>query len=391
MNKLLTRGMLTLGLSWALVANPYPTEKAPSPADIPAVRTVADPYPVFNGIAVDSSTGIVVLSDPNRKSLLFYDASRDAGQDASVPIHQIIGPETYIGMVAGVAVDQEHQEIYTANNDIEDSVVVMSYESRGNAKPVRIFSVPHQAWGLAVSRPNDQIAVSVEILNALVFYRRGVKGVEAPMRVIRGPQTALADPHGIYWDDVHSEIGVANHGNFRGVFKNMGGGCIPTEAQGVETEAGAFQPPSITVYAAHGHGDVKPLRVIQGERTQLDWPMGIAQDAAHNTIVVANNGDNSILIFDRNSSGDVAPATVIRGERTGINGPMGVAIDSKDGDIWVANFGDHSALAFDGTSSGNVSPKRVIRGAPKGMPTPGFGNPMALAYDCKRHQLLTPN
>ena len=281
MNKILTKGMLTLGtaLSWALVLNPYAADRTPSPTDIPAVRMVADPYPAFNGIAVDDAAGIVVLSDPNRKSLLLYERNL-AQQQTSAPIHQIIGPQTNIGMVAAVVVDPDRHEIYTANNDIEDTVVVMSYESTGNARPTRIFSVPHQAWGLALSRSNDEIAVSVEILNALVFYKRGVKGVEAPIRVIRGPQTALADPHGIYWDDVHNEVGVANHGNFRGIFKNAGSGCIPAPAQGTEAEAGEFEPPSITIYAANGQGDAKPLSVIQGPRTQLDWPMGIAHDSA---------------------------------------------------------------------------------------------------------------
>ena len=45
----------------------------PDPADIQPVRAIADPYPAFNGIAVDPANGLVVLSDPNRKSLLSYD------------------------------------------------------------------------------------------------------------------------------------------------------------------------------------------------------------------------------------------------------------------------------------------------------------------------------
>src|SRR5260370_32293540 len=45
--------------------------------DIPPARTIADPYPVFNGIAVDAESNIVVMTDGNRKSLLIYD--RTAG------------------------------------------------------------------------------------------------------------------------------------------------------------------------------------------------------------------------------------------------------------------------------------------------------------------------
>jgi DNA-binding beta-propeller fold protein YncE len=119
--------------------------------------------------------------------------------------------------------------------------------------------------------------------------------------------------------------------------------------------------------------------------------MGVAYDSNHDTIAVANNGDSSILIFSRASNGDVAPLRTLRGNHTGINHPMGVAIDPQNGEMWVSNWGDHSALAFDSGAHGNATPKRIVRSAPEGTPTPGFGNPMALAYDSKRDALLVPN
>lgn len=366
--------------------------RKPAPEDIPAARMIADPNPAFNGIAVDPGSGLVVMSDPNRKSLLLYDRLLGNSEGAtSVPLRQIIGPETYIGMVAAVVADARRHEIYTVNNDIEDTVVVMRYQAAGNARPQRVFSVPHQAWGLALSHASNEIAVSVEIQNAVVFYRSNVKGVEAPLRILRGPQTGLADPHGIYWDETHGEIGVANHGNFRGLVKNLGNGCVPTAGGDETSEGGEFRPPSITIYSASAKDDAKPLRTLQGPKTELDWPMGVAADAAHNTVVVANNGDDSILIFDRQRGGDVAPVRIIRGDRTGIKRPMGIAVDEKNNEIWVTNYGDHTALAFDSAANGDVAPKRAIRSAPAGTPTPGFGNPMALAYDCKREEILVPN
>lgn len=364
----------------------------PAREDIPPIRMIADPYPALNGIAVDAANGLVAMSDPNRKSVLLYDRNRGASRgEASVPMRQIAGPDTFLGMIAGIVLDAQHQEIYTANNDIEDTVVVMPYGASGNVKPSRVFSVPHQAWGLALGDGADQIAVTVEVQNTIVFYSRRVKGVEAPVKIIRGRDTGLADPHGIYWDETHEEIGVANHGNFRGVMRNTGGGCSPSFVVEDEVEAGESRPPSIRIFAANAKDDVKPLRVVEGSKTGLDWPMGIAYDSRNDTIVVANNGDSSILVFGRNSNGDAAPLRVIRGERTGISHPMGVAIDSQQGEIWVSNWGDHSALAFDSGARGNVAPKRIIRSAPAGTPTPGFGNPMALAYDSKRDELLVPN
>jgi hypothetical protein len=375
---------------------------------------VVDPYPALNGIAVDSQNDVVIASDPNRKSLLLYDRTRNPAENGQTrPVRQIIGPATYIGMVASVVVDSQRQEIFTANNDIEDTVVVMPYAAKGNAAPRRVLSVPHQAWGLALGKSTDELAVTAEIFNAVVFYRREAKGVEAPVRVIRGPKTRLADPHGIYWDDVNGEIGVASHGNFRGVIHNSGAGCAPgplaaksdsTKSETAKSESsqsgspksaaeedGEFRLPSIAIFSATAKDDQAPLRTIEGDATKLDWPMGIAEDSGHNTIVVSNNGDNSILIFDRQRGGNVAPVRIIRGERTGINRPMGLAVDAKNGEIWISNYGDHTALAFDSAADGNIAPKRILRSAPAGTSTPGFGNPMALAYDTKRSQILVPN
>jgi DNA-binding beta-propeller fold protein YncE len=304
---------------------------------------------------------------------------------------QIIGPETNIGFVAGVAVDPARRELYAVNNDIEDTMMAWSYDAEGNAKPSRMLAVPHQAWGLALSPTRNEIAVSIELQDAVVVYRREAVGLEAPVRYIRGAQTGMADPHGVFWDEQHNEIAVANHGNFRGLAKNTGLGCMQVAADDVPAEGGRFQLPSLTFYSATANGDEKPLRTIAGERTQLDWPMGIDIDAAHDEVVVANNGDNSILIFRRTQSGDGTPLRVIRGSRTGINRPMGVSIDTKNNEIWVSNFGDHTALVFARDARGNVIPRRIIRSAPAGAPSAGFGNPMAVAYDSKREEILVPN
>jgi DNA-binding beta-propeller fold protein YncE len=117
--------------------------------------------------------------------------------------------------------------------------------------------------------------------------------------------------------------------------------------------------------------------------------MGVAVDEVNNEIIVANNGDSSILVFPRTANGDVPPKRVIRGPLTGVKGPMGVAI-SKD-EIYVANFGDHTALVFPRLAGGNVRPRRIIRNAPAGRETSGFGNPYSVAYDTKRQEILVPN
>ena len=187
----------------------------------------------------------------------------------------------------------------------------------------------------------------------------------------------------------HHELIVANHGNSSVI------ASYSAYDAGVSTKAlsagGHFLPPSLTIFDDSAKGNAKPVRIIQGPRTHLNWPMGVDLDDQHDEIAVADNGDNSVVIFRRSDSGDAVPLRVIRGPRTGISSPMGVAVDTKNDEIWVANYGDHTAAVYARTANGNVAPKRIIRNAPEGTPTGGFGNPYAVAYDSKRDQLLVPN
>lgn len=360
------------------------TSSAQMDVDLAAARCISDPYPAFNGVAVDPQNNIVALSDTNRKSILMYErsaASKALGE--TTPIRRIMGPKTLIGFVAGIALDAKSREVLTVNNDIEDTLMVFSYDAEGNLTPSRLLAVPHQSWGLALNRSKEEIAVTVQSLDAVVFYRRDANGIDPPLRSIIGKGTGLADPHGLYVDEKNNEIVVASHGNW-------GEGDVSVGNLGA-VEGGQFQPPSIAIFSEAAQGNAKPLRDIAGARTKLNWPMGVAADPIHDEIAVANNGDDSVLFFRRTDSGDVAPVRVIRGNRTGISNPMGVAVDAKNNEIWVANFGGHSAVVFDLNSNGNVTPKRILRNAPAGTVTVGFGNPMAVAYDTRRGEILVPN
>lgn len=358
--------------------------------DVQPIRSIADPYPSFNGVAVDADNDLVMLSDTNRKSLLVYDRnSRSRAGEETRPLRQMIGPRTLIGFIAGLIFDAKAREIFAVNNDIEDTLMVFSYEDGGNVKPRRVLAVPHGSWGISMSKARNEFSLSVQdgSNNAVVTYGRNASGFDPPVRVLQGKNTGLADPHGIHLDDSHNELIVTNWGSW-----NVTLGRYTTSTRDpVELPGGSFREPSIAVFEATAAGDTKPLRVIQGPATQLNWPTGIDVDAAADEIVVANNSDDSVLFFHRTDGGNVKPFRRIKGDRTGIDRPMAVAIDKKNDELWVANFGDHTALVFGLKESGNVAPKRIIRNAPKGTPTAGFGNPITLAYDSKRDELLVPN
>src|SRR5258707_970718 len=263
--------------------------------ELPPVRLVTDPYPTFNGIALDSTNNRIAMSDENRKSVVVYDrANGDSSSSVTSPLHQIIGPDSQIGYIAGVTFDPAHREIYAVNNDLDDRIVVFDDNAHGDTKPKRRLYVPHQAWGLSLNSAADQFAISVQQLSMVAIYRREAEGLEAPLRIIEGPDTGLADPHGIHWDVKDHELVVANHGNSSVI------SSYSAYDAGVFSRAlsagGHFLPPSLTVFQDGAHANAKPLRTIQGAHTQLNWPMGIDVDNKHEEISDANNGDTSGLI-----------------------------------------------------------------------------------------------
>src|ERR1051326_2049250 len=97
----------------ATQAQVEPKSVKPNPDDMPAARVVADPYPAYNGIAIDPQNGLLAASDPNRKTVLVYPSSGAKTENGiTVPASQFMGPATNIGMVAGIALDPQHHEVF---------------------------------------------------------------------------------------------------------------------------------------------------------------------------------------------------------------------------------------------------------------------------------------
>jgi len=357
---------------------------------LPPIRSVADPFPTFDGIALDTENNRVIFSDENRHSLLVYD--RTAGgssNEPTEPAQWVFGPKTQLGFIAGVEVDPKRKEFYTINNDGGDRMVAFAYDDHGDVQPRRTLILPHQSWDVALAPKRDEIAITVQQSNAISLFKRDAHGTDAPIRTIRGLNTGLEDPHGVYFDEQHNELITANHGNWTQIRPYTPYDPLVTDVG--EYKSGAFHRASIIVHAADANGDVPALRTITGDLTGLNWPMGIDADLTHDEIAVANYGDSSVRIFRRGDNGNVQPVRVLRGASTGIVGPVSVAIDTRNDELWVANYGAHTAVVFPRTASGNVKPKRIIRNAPKDAPTCGFTNASAAAYDSKRDEILVPN
>ncbi|GAC1405179.1 MAG: hypothetical protein NVSMB64_09590 [Candidatus Velthaea sp.] len=137
---------------------------------------------------------------------------------------------------------------------------------------------------------------------------------------------------------------------------------------------------SITVYPATAHGNVAPLRKIQGSSTKLNAPYGVTHDSFCNIWVgdaLPGSGAAVLYKFAAGANGNVAPVATVTGSNTGLSGPSQLGSDRTD-HVYVANQnGSGNILVFPSTANGNIAPSRIITSSaisqPYGVAVDGSG------------------
>ena len=118
---------------------------------------------------------------------------------------------------------------------------------------------------------------------------------------------------------------------------------------------------AILSFRGDASGEEKPVRVIQGPRTEIRRADRVAVDPVRKEIFVGDGGQ--VLVFPADADGNVAPIRAIRGSATmldGGGGPPAIAVDSMTRTLIVAT--QRGVLVFDSTADGNAKPLRVITG-----------------------------
>jgi DNA-binding beta-propeller fold protein YncE len=353
---------------------------APVNKSITAVRTVRDTRPTYSAIALDLNTDEVILQDNNLFEYRVFNRLDNTPPEAdeTMPKRVVQGPLTELEFNNGLYVDPKNGDVYSVESDIGDRMVVFSRESNGNVAPKRMLHTPHRVYNLAVDETRQELFVTVEYPPQVVVYRKSASGEDQPIRTLEGDGSGLDAPHGVVVDEKNRLLYVntwGHHSNFK----------VPG--------TGAYFPPAIKVYSLDADGDTAPLRVITGDRTQLNWPAGMKLNPESGELYVANDIGASVLVFKdiATARGNVAPARVLKGPRTGLRNPTGLFVDTKHQELWVSNLGNASASAFPLMANGDVAPLRTIRSAPIGTRSLNFGRTAALTYDQRREQFLVPN
>jgi DNA-binding beta-propeller fold protein YncE len=367
------------------------------------VRAIADPYGTFSAIAVDPANNEVVVQDENHYRVLVYDrrANTPAGAMMTEPKRIIAGDQTGMLLNSGMYLDPQNGDIYTVNNDSVDSTVVFPRGSNGNLKPARNLHTPHGSFNITVDEQAKEMFLTVQHSHAIVVFPKGADDEDAPIRYIQGDRTGLSDPHGIVLDPAKGLLFVSNFGSVMSSRREEAPASLRWDGSGKEhwpldrahaiPGSGRNVPPSITVYAKDARGDAAPVRRIQGPKTQLNWPTGMAVDPGRGELYVANDQGDSVLVFSVMADGDVAPLRVLKGSKTLIRFPSSVALDLVNNELWVASFGNHAATVYPRDASGDVAPLRIIRSGPLNFNIPALGNPYTVSFDTKRGEILVPN
>jgi hypothetical protein len=345
-----------------------------------AFRTIADNYPIYTAIGVNLQTDEVILQDNNLWSTRVFSRLDNTPPNARVTEEKrvIAGQQTEIQFNNGIYIDQANGDIYSVESDTGDKMVVFAKDANRNVVPKRILHTPHRVYSISVDEVRKELYVTVEYPPEVVVYRKEASGDEPPLRRIQGDRTHLEAPHGIAVDAKNQLLFVNNWGAATS-FRNPG--------------TGKFNPPSINIYALDASGDTPPLRVIQGDKTQMNWPGNMMLHPDTGELYIANDVGQSVLVFGGLTyvRGNVPPTRVLKGDKTGLNYPTGVFVDTKNQELWVSNLGNASAMSYPLMANGNVAPLRVIRSAPLGHVSLTFGRTAAVAYDANREEILVPN
>src|SRR5713226_8397250 len=357
--------------------------------------TLRDPRNAFAGLVVDPIRNEVVMAEENNFSIMVYDRMENTPPRAALsePKRLIQGENTFLEYACGVYVDPVTGDIYGINNDTLNWMTVFDRNAKGNAAPNRRLKTPHTTFAIVADEETQELLMTIQDDHAVVTFKKASKDQDPPVRLLQGPKTQMADPHGIALDPKTGLIYVTNWGTnndrqYAGVPPRYGKANWPVARNYNIPGSGKINPPSITVYRKDASGDVAPLRTIQGPKTLLNWPTSIAVHPDRGELFVANDTSDTVTVYRADANGDVAPIRVIKGPRSMVKNPLGVALDLENNELWVANFGSHAATVFPEDASGDQAPKRVIRTGRPGDPAAMLSNPHTIAYDTKRDQLL---
>jgi hypothetical protein len=145
--------------------------------------------------------------------------------------------------------------------------------------------------GIGYDENHDEVVVPQAFAQAVLTFRGGATGEEAPIRVIQGSLTQLKAPDRLALDPVNNEIYVSERTGY------------------------------ILVFPREANGNVAPIRRIEGPDTGISGNSYVLIDPMRNLLIQSSGG--RFRIFDRTVNGNAKPKAIIGGPKSGFRGPNG--------------------------------------------------------------------
>jgi hypothetical protein len=320
--------------------------------------------------------------------------------------------------------------------------------------PVRRLEDPNSSFSaVAEDVARDEIVLSDENLGQILVYNRldntpPQAALTEPKRVIGGSRTKINLNCGTYVDPFSGDIYSVNGDteNWMTVWSREAKGNVsadrtlaaPHRAFGVAVDEDAKElylsiehPPAVVVYPKAAQGNAVPLRILEGDKTQLADVHGMALDPKNQLLYVVNQGATvssmddmywmywardvkpgaptvewtpsgdqwkttiagsgkfmlpSITVYPLKANGDTAPMRMIQGPKTLLDWPTHISLDLEHNELFVANTVTDEILVFHASDNGNVAPFRILKG-----PHTGLQIPHGVFVDTKNDEVVVAN
>src|SRR2546425_6195531 len=161
-------------------------------------RTIKDPYSSFSAVAVDVARNEIILEDENLSQITVYDRLENTPPKAALsePKRIIGGRNTKIQHNCDVYVDPETGDIYSINGDITQYLTVWTRDQKGNVPASRMLETPHRTYGIAADEGTQEMFITTQHPAAVLVWPKKAEGKEAPLRILEGDHTQLAESQG---------------------------------------------------------------------------------------------------------------------------------------------------------------------------------------------------
>jgi DNA-binding beta-propeller fold protein YncE len=300
-------------------------------------------------------------------------------------------------------VDLLHDEVIITD---ENNFGIMTYGRTENTPPTAKMSEPRRLiqgkstmleYNCSVyvdPATGDIYGVNNDTIDTLVIFNRDARGNAPPTRKLYTPHTTygitvdeqaqemfltIQDDHAVV---VYSKSAKEEEGPLR-ILQGSRTGLADPHGIAIDEEAGLLYVVNWgTTNERPAPGTVPGGGSFGRGNTRADWPIGRAKAfAASGKLLPA-----SITVYAKSAKGDTAPVRTIHGPKTQMNWPTAIAVDPINKELFVANDTGDSVTVYSANASGDVAPIRTIQG-PKSL----VKNPTGLYYDKKHEELWVTN